>query len=84
MAVGDKTVWKQVESAWMSSRTSGGSVGGYIARWHETWKTLLALRETSKGALDQNLAAAEHYAYARFFCATTGDTVVLLGGDSGL
>lgn len=38
------------------------------------WQALKAERRTTTGASDVNLAAAEHYMYARFLTGATGDS----------
>lgn len=83
MAVDDGLVWQAIQSGWRFGIASSNTVGGYLARLPETWMRILYLRETPAGANDQNLAVAEHYAYARYFCAATGDTMCIWVGTRG-
>jgi hypothetical protein len=83
MAVDDRLVWQAIQRGWRFGIASPSTVGGYLARLHEMWRMILYWRETPEGANDENLAAAEHYAYARFFCAATGDTVCIWLGTRG-
>jgi hypothetical protein len=71
------TVWGIIRDNWNFATTDAHTPVGYILRLKETWLRILNQRQTAAGAPNEDFAAAEHYLYARFFTAGTGDNTCI-------
>jgi hypothetical protein len=72
--VHDKVVWGIVQHNWNDTKIDSNTRKGYIERLQVAWLRILTQRQTRASAPNEDFAAAEHYAYARFFVAQCGDT----------
>ncbi len=68
----NQEVWRIIEQELLLSK------GSYVVEQvGKAFRSLQARRRDGAHATDVNLAAAEHYMYARFLTGTTGDPLVL-------
>ena len=70
--INHQEVWRIIEQELLVSK--GGSVVEQVGK---AFRSLQARRRDGAHATDVNLAAAEHYMYARFLTGTSGDPLVL-------
>jgi hypothetical protein len=75
--VHNDVVWGIIHDNWKFATTSSNTPIGYLLRLRETWLRILNQRQTAAGAPNEDFAAAEHYAYARLFTASTGDSTCI-------
>jgi hypothetical protein len=70
--VNDAMVVRHIENAILKEMSSGGTINEKVGR---AFRALQSQRR-SKEWVDPDLAAAEHYLYARFLAGKTGDPLV--------
>ncbi|AYZ66886.1 hypothetical protein EGY31_27495 [Burkholderia multivorans] len=70
--VSDEVVQSTINRAILRER---GGKGGIVGQVQRAFRSLQSLRRTDRPE-DINLAAAEHYMYARFLAGETGDPLV--------
>lgn len=70
--VNEAMVIRHIENAMLKEMSSGGTINDKVGK---AFRTLQAQRR-SKEWVDPDLAAAEHYLYARFLAGMTGDPLV--------